>query len=942
MTTTSEESWRSLLVDPDAAGQLGALWGKSPEKAGGRTNLLLQHLFDAMAVAGILWDAFIAPVTRRSLDEATAGNGRRLFAWLAGLHDLGKAIPCFQGQVPALADLVRQSGLEIPRQTATRARIRHELASASILRDALLSRWPDRDQVEWVWPLLAGHHGILPSVTAVTSRPLERQERLGSPDSWGRVQSLIVSVVTRAVGCEDVGEMCPRTMPTRGEQLALSGLVTMADWIASDEVRFGGIDRLDRVGIARARERARSGWDDMRLKGGWTAGLPLPGPAAFTHRFPGRTPRPLQLSVTESAMSLPAPGLVLIEAPMGEGKTEAALLAAEILCARFGANGICVAMPTQATSDAMYARVQSWLRTFDSTAPLALLHGSHIRSERVRARASRERCNDAAEPDEYGLDEDPPSYRSVAEDGPEEAHVERPAEWFYGRYRGLLTANAVGTVDQVLFAATRTKYVALRFAGLAGKVVIFDEVHAADCYMSVFLREALFWLGSCSVPVVLLSATLPPAQRDQLVGSYVGGAALASGVPPERPPTVAGYPRTLTACVAGRAHYSTTQAPAWRPSRPFTVSVSPEEPEPDQRDVVVELRDRLSDGGVALVMRNTVRRAQDTFSALRSELGVEDVVLLHGLFTANARARKTDALLRALGEDGTNRPSRLVVVATQVAEQSFDIDADVLVTDLAPIDLLLQRAGRVHRHDRPASARPAPVRVPHMVVTGILLSNGVPGFPGGSLVVYGRHLLLRAAALTIEAAAGQGWSIPEEVPRLVDRGYGSEPLGPAGWAEAEAEAAAEWRDDVDARRRLAEQYRLLGDGDGSRPTLDGLHVGGSDPSFVRVRDGNMGEEVILLVRSDRGYATVDGLHLGPNGDAARDRPECVLGASVRLPDYLATEPAIAGLGELPGWRDDPWLGKSRALVLAAGGPTRLGSWDFSYRDDIGLVIEKCP
>lgn len=941
MTSTSKEGWRDILAAaPESAAQLGALWGKSPEKGGGRTNLLVQHLFDAMAVAEILWEGFIAAVIRRSLDVATAGNGRQFFTWLAGLHDVGKAIPGFQGQVPALADLVRQSGLEIPRQGRARARFRHELASASILRDALRPRWPDH-QVEWVWPLVAGHHGIIPSVTAVASRPLEREERLGAKASWGRVQSLIVAVVTRAAGCEDVGEVCPRGIPTRGGQLALSGLVTMADWIASDERRFCGIDRLDEVSFDTARERARLAWKNLKLGGGWSAGLPLPGAGSFSRRFPGREPRPLQLSVTESAMSLPSPGLVLIEAPMGEGKTEAALLAAEALAARFGANGICVAMPTQATSDAMYARVLGWLRTFDAASPLALLHGRHLLSERVRAAARREGGDDPSDVDEYGLGEDPPSYRSVAEDGSEDTRVERPAEWFYGRYRGLLSANVVGTVDQVLFAATRTKYVGLRFAGLAGKVVIFDEVHAADCYMSVFLREALFWLGSCRVPVVLLSATLPPAQRDQLVSSYVDGAALESGTAPVRPPAPEGYPRTLTACIADGVSYGATQTRPWRQSKPFVVTISSEEPEPDYHDLVTKLLDRLRRGGVALVIRNTVRRAQETFSALTSELGANDVVLLHSLFTANARACKTAALLEALGEDGTQRPSRLVVVATQVAEQSFDIDADILVTDLAPIDLLLQRAGRVHRHDRPASARPAPVRQPELIATGLLIGDGVPGFPSGSVRIYGEHLLLRSAALTMEAAAGGGWSVPDDVPRLVERGYGTERLGPAGWAEAEARAAAEWRDGIDARRHSAEPYRLLGDGVGSMTTLDGLHVGLADQGVVRVRDGDMGEEVVLVVRSDRGYSTVDGVYLGQNGDGARDHPEEVLGASVRLPDYFATEPAVASLGGLPGWRDDPWLGKSRALVLGAAGPTRLGGWVFSYRDDIGLVVEKC-
>src|SRR5205814_10371456 len=128
------------------------------------------------------------------------------------------------------------------------------------------------------------------------------------------------------------------------------------------------------------------------------------------------------------------------------------------------------------------------------------------------------------------------------------------------------------------------------------------------------------------------------------------------------------------------------------------------------------------------------------------------------------------------------RPPRLVVVATQLAEQSFDVDVDLLVTDLAPIDLLLQRVGRLHRHDRPADARPARVAAARVVVAGMSgTADQPPTFPAGSEHVYRRYPLLRAAALVVEAAAGEGWSVPAQVPELVRRGYGTDPIGPVAW-----------------------------------------------------------------------------------------------------------------------------------------------------------------
>ena len=935
------EPWRSMMDGPGLEKQIGALWGKSPERAGGRTNLLLQHLFDAMAVGALIWGRFLAPGFRARLDKAASGDGERLYIWLCGLHDLGKATPGFQGLVPHLADAVRSTGLPVPRQGKARKPWRHQRASAALLRDLLRREWPDgRDQLAWVWPMLAGHHGLVPAVKDVQIRgPMEREAVLGDPASWQPLQELLVAIVTSAAGWPDLAAACPSSVPWRADQLALSGFVTMADWIASDEHRFQGVDRLEGVSVAGARERAERAWADMGLRGGW-ATLSPPGSETFSARFANQSPRPLQAGVAEAVRVLETAGLVLIEAPMGEGKTEAALTAAEILASRFGANGVYVAMPTQATSDAMYLRVGNWLRTFDGPPPLALLHGRHLLSERLRARTAEAAPDGAPGLDDYGLPDTPPSYQGVAEDrGPEEAS-DRPAEWFYGRYRGLLTANGVGTVDQVLLAATRTKYVALRYSGLSGKVVVFDEVHAADCYMSVFLAEALFWLGNGGVPVVLLSATLSPAQREELVGAYVDGAALAARVPPRPVPAGQGYPRVLAACVTDQVRYNSTQTAPWRPSAEVAVSLCTEQELGDNGAVIAVLQERLSEGGCALVIRNTVGRAQRTFCDLAGHFGA-DVVLLHGRFTSNARAQKTERLLAALGPDGTRRPDRLVVVATQVAEQSFDIDADILVTDLAPIDLVLQRAGRVHRHGRPAAARPARLRAPEVVVSGMRFGDGAPTFPPGSVRVYGRHLLIRSAALVEAAAAHGGWSLPADVPHLVARAYSDEPIGPEAWAEAAAQAKRDWAHEVDARRSKAEGSRLLAYDQRARRTLEGLHERGeASEDWVRVRDGDTGEEVVVVVEGDGGYRTVDGLHLGPNGDAARDRPEDVLGACVQLPSYLAAEPDVRALAPLPGGLGDPWVGRSRALRLGPDGCAQFGDWAISYREDIGLLIER--
>jgi CRISPR-associated endonuclease/helicase Cas3 len=945
MSADTDEKWRAVVAESSIEAQLAVLWGKSKERGGGRMNLLLQHLFDTMAVGSLIWDHFLARGLRRRLDGVAGGNGRRLYAWLCGLHDVGKATPAFQRMVPELAERVRAAGLCWPlRQLGPGETWRHERGSALVLRETLAMAWSnDREQLDWIWPMVAGHHGLFPGTHEINIPPKmhDRRRVLHGDASWRPVQELLVHIITAAAGWADLAAAQPQLVPSRADQLALSGFVTMADWIASDEHRFVGIDRLEDTGVEIAVERAEKAWAGLRLGGGWDDTIRA-DVEIFPKRF-GRPPRPLQQMVIAAATDMAAPGLMVVEAPMGEGKTEAALAACEVLAARFGANGIYVAMPTQATSDAMYERVRDWLGSFEGPLPLALLHGRRLMTEDARSQAaSGDEADESADIDEYGLVNTPPSFASVCEDRPPGETRDRPAEWFLGRHRGLLTANGVGTIDQALYAGTRTKYVSLRYAGLASKVVVFDEVHAADAYMAQFLGEVLRWLGNGRVPVVLLSATLSPAQREHLVTEYLEGATVATRAKLEPVPPLMGYPRVLTACADDRVRYHTRSSPTWRQNVIVEISYCEETEPGDFGPVADKLRDLLGDGGCALVVRNTVRRAQQTYRALEADFG-EDVVLLHSRFTSTARARTTERLLQALGPNGRLRPRRLVVVATQVAEQSFDVDADLLLTDLAPIDLLLQRAGRAHRHERPASARPPGLRVPRVVIAGLRLGSGAPWFPRGSEDIYGRHNLLRSAALVGRAVEGGGWSLPQDIPDLVAEAYGEGPLVPASWSEDAACAHEAWKEHVAKLRSSATPYLLTVAGQGHAATLAGLHVQGGQPAegHVRVRDGDMSEEVVLVIKEAGEWRTVDGLRLGPNGDGGRDRAKEVLGAGVRLPEY---DPAlvreIEGLGPLPGWKDDPWLGSARALQLDPSGRVQLGNYELVYDPKLGLLVDR--
>lgn len=942
------ERWR-VSLDEAQIRQLGVLWGKSD--AGGSVNLLVQHLFDAFAVGELLWDEYLPPKVRWRLDEVAGGRGRDLFRWLCGLHDVGKASPAFQLQQRDLAQRVAATGLTFPplRRSASQD-WRHDRAGGLAIRDLLDRSWGPGGHSEWVWPLIAGHHGVFPTSGDVGLDLLKDRHamKLHGTGAWADVRAVIIDVVTEVAGYRDLAEVRPVVRPSRADQIALAGFIVMADWIASDEERFWGIDDLGSVGIEAARGRATRAWADLGLRCGWGE---LQVPDDPLSRF-GRPPRASQSMVVAAARSMGAPGLVVVEAPMGEGKTEAALAASEVLAARFGCDGVEVAMPTMATSDPMLTRVRPWLESIAPGLPVALLHGRTLFNgewQAMRRRRTRSSPNTSAT-DEYGMVDDlvPSSsfpYSGVGVDTCDDGLATAVAEWLLGRGRGLLAPVVISTIDQALYAATRTRHVAVRCAGLAGKVVIIDEVHAADEFMTEFLVELLLWLGNGAVPVVLLSATLAPAQRERLMGAYLEGAgssaeaiqaATCSGA-------LTGYPAVTTAAVVGgEVERRTHLAEAWRPDLPVSVTVV-DEPEDAPEEALGDLLWRLvGEGGVALVVRNTVTRAQDAFRAIEARFG-PDAVLLHSRFSADDRACITEGLLDELGPTPTDRrPHRRVVVATQIAEQSFDIDADVLVTDIAPVDLLLQRVGRVHRHDQ-GEARPSTLRQPAMWITGVRDHDGDrPWFPSGSEKVYGRHRLLRSLGLA-RRADGTGWAVPSVVPGLVAAAYDGRPVPPE-WEADEAAAAATWDLDREEARAHARANRLSSDGNRMATDLAGLHLGAVRPRdverWVNVRDGDMGAEVVL-VRYDGGrHTTLGSEDLGVNGEHGRDEPVKVLGGTVRLPAWDDLTVAADQKPTLPEWADDPWLGRAHVVVLKENSAQLGKNWALSYDPREGLHLER--
>lgn len=301
-------------------------------------------------------------------------------------------------------------------------------------------------------------------------------------------------------------------------------------------------------------------------------------------------PYPVQLAVCDVAAAVGEPGLVVVEAPMGEGKTEAALAAAEILASRCGAGGVLVALPTQATCDAMFERVVGWLDAMGASGQQV---GGAVSLGHGRAHLNRLF---------QGLQAAGPVV-GIACDQPGADHAVVAHSWLAGRKKGVLANFVVATIDQLLFAGLKSRHLMLRHLGLAGKVVIVDEVHACDAFMGSYLTRVLTWLGAYGVPVVVLSATLPAVRRQALVEAYQQGRTSAGEAPTAAAAAgPVGYPAVTW--TDGPAVHSETVAAA--PGRGISVHLEALGEEP--AELVALLRNALVDGGTALVVRNTVGR----------------------------------------------------------------------------------------------------------------------------------------------------------------------------------------------------------------------------------------------------------------------------------------------------------------------------------------------
>lgn len=715
-----------------------SLWGKLALDGKHCWLPLWMHLADTAEIADLLWMHWLPPHTKElivqgivvqeflSLAEREMLAGK-IVRFLAAAHDCGKASPAFviKAKKVNFADIVDEiSGKGLPVEVKNQAlakRFPHALVGEAILE----RHGMDRSLAD----IVGAHHG----------KPLESKHDLeiapeyssitGIKDgAWERVQEELVQYALHLAGLSSISGIT-LTVPA---QVVLSGLLIMADWLASDATQFPLIPRdYGIMEMKSAKERAEQAWSGLHLPEYKQFASACPWSQLYEERF-GRQPRPVQVHALQVASQMKHPGLMVIEAPMGEGKTEAALAASEAFARRFGLGGIYFALPTQATSDGIFPRIEKWIEHLHAgvSRSIFLAHGKSGFNEAYN-----------------GI-----KLHSHLYDEEDEKHADVVVnDWTQGRKKGLLADFVVGTIDHVLMGGLKMKHLALRHLGLVNKIVILDECHAYDAYMNQYLDLVVSWLGAYAVPVIVLSATLPPHRRQELLAAYQNRRLKKTDCIDTE--VISPYP--LISYTDGENTYQDLPEPSGRKRGVHLRQL-------DEDNLGDTLSELLAEGGCAGIICNTVKKAQSVAQCMEMYFGEDCVRLLHSCFLSFDRVRKEQELRDLLGPQEDHRPDKLIVVGTQVMEQSLDVDFDVLFTEICPMDLLLQRIGRLHRHNR-KKARPSRLQEATCYVMGI---QDALTFDEGSTAVYGEYLLMKTRAFLERRLI-----LPDDIPRLVQQVY---------------------------------------------------------------------------------------------------------------------------------------------------------------------------
>ncbi|WGF90213.1 CRISPR-associated helicase Cas3' [Marinivivus vitaminiproducens] len=867
-------------------------WGKARPLANARQSWhpVVYHGLDVASVGDLLFRSHRTSVERiASLLGWPRSSFEQAVLFLLSLHDIGKLSRPFQAQVEslwptALGEWHRVSAE--PRHGACGLWLLDELVADEL--DAIFPGWSSTERSSFLAPFV-GHHG----------RPVSLPEG-SSVRVFGAACENSARLYIRTMCGLFAPEPLPRLERTTLSRVSwwLAGFTTLADWLGSAQTTFAyeapeltAEAYLENV----AHKRAQTA---MRRAGLASCNVSSPtGLRGLTsHAF---APSPIQAWAEE--VSLPdEPFVAFIEDVTGGGKTEAALVLAHRTLAAGRARGLYVAMPTMATANAMFDRLAATYRRLfqaGSTPSLALAHGAARLHDGFRRTV---------------LPIDDPS--EVVRDGDADDRDQSGpacAAWLADEQRKAFLAEVgVGTIDQALLAALPAKFQSLRLFGLAERVLIVDEAHAYDAYMSRELEGLLAFQAALGGSAIVLSATLPETVRHRLAAAYRSG--LGN---PGVTFTVEDYPRVTLVSATSVDEAAKLPRPEMR--RQLAV-----ERLPDPESAITRILDAERSGAAVAWVRNTVDDAAEGAERLRV-CGIKPT-LFHARMAMDDRLVLEREIMNRFGRNGDPARRPGTVVATQVIEQSLDLDFDLIVSDLAPIDLLIQRAGRLWRHPE-REARP--VSGPRLLVVSPDPQGAVEAdwykamFPRAAWV-YRSHARLW---LTAKHLFGRETvSVPEDIRALVEAVYGEEAI--SGIPIAFERNLNESEGESGAQRSVAASNLLI-----PQKGYGGNHVGWDAEVRIPTR---LGEKQTVLR-----LAWCDDDQIVPwSSDPDRRRAWALSEVSVRASRVSGSLETARALQRTVALRDG-WTRYDEDKILLLLRPEVEGRWSGTVLDGKGAEIK---
>lgn len=840
----------------------------------GRWLSLKQHLEDTRGVMEMLLEnGFIAPsiITASGLSYEELRN---ICIFVAAVHDIGKATSLFQYKVcesiPWLKGRLAEYGFDVDKNTL-HTESPHALAGAAILNNVF-------EVDESICDIIAAHHGK--PRNSVGNTKFSRQfkvfiDNYYSEQSEEAYRNSWTEIYDYAIKHADINGIVNLSVKS---QMIISGLLVMADWIASNEIFFPLFDDIESIPD---NDRLQNGIKLLGINRCHESATAFMDADLFKSRF-GFEPNDFQKQIIAIANNISTPGIMIIEAPMGIGKTEAALAVAEIESGSNGSGGIFFGLPTRGTADGIFPRIKKWVSEVSE--------GENVS---INLAHSNAKFNSSFTDIKANVDDEDTRGISVN-------------SWMTGKYKKLLSDFVVGTVDQALFLALKRKFLMLLHLGMAGKTIIIDEVHSYDDYMSQYMFSMLSWLGAYKVPVILLSATLTKAKRNDCVTAYSG---MEVSYDTDEYPSV-------TWTDGQEIH---VKALTCKDLKPKSISI-----EYIDDGIISLLKDKLSAGGCAGIVVNTVRAAQDMYDLLFKALPEEfTVILLHSRFLPYDRANIEEKVMTLVGKNSKDR-NKIIVVGTQVLEQSLDIDFDILFTDKCPVDLLFQRLGRLHRHMR---TRPEKVQDAKCYILNSSDSCK------RSEKIYFSYIIHRTDECIKEKCT---LVLPDDIREVTEKVYNTD-------ITPETEEKKEYLSKRFNSKLKANNNGFLLPPINKCKFKGMLLVNQEVKGEGNVRDGVHSIEVILLYKCDCGVKTASGeiIDLGIIPDQKQTEELLKSKLSLRYDDQIEEDINVNQTLEnkykemINKWKRLPALENELFIILDEEGKTSLGKHSYSYSNIYG-------